>query len=230
MEPRAPAMLFLPPLPPLQLRVGETATIGRSRSCDLSLRSPDASRRHAEIAHGPDGWVVRDLDSTNGTFVNGERIVLHLLQPGDRIEIGSDVITFCEIGVALDRVDASATGEAQTMMVERPVLGESFQGSLAEIPTFAVLQILELGRKTGCLLIESDDGPGRIWLYEGTPTHAETKLQRGFDAAVSVVHAARGRFRFEPGARAQERTIEASVTELLLEATRLLDEGVAAGA
>jgi len=112
------------------------------------------------------------------------------------------------------------------MMVERPVLGESFQGSLAEIPTFAVLQILEMGRKTGCLHTECDDGPGRIWLNDGAPTHAETKLQRGFDAAIAVVQAVAGRFSFEPGAQAQERTIEASVTELLLEASRLLDEGV----
>jgi pSer/pThr/pTyr-binding forkhead associated (FHA) protein len=217
-------MLFLPPLPPLQLRAGETLRLGRSRSCDLALRSPDASRRHAEIVLGASGWLVRDLDSTNGTFVNGERVAEHLLQPGDRIEIGSDAITFCEVGVDLDRVDASASGEAQTMMVERPILDESFQGSLAEIPTFALLQVLEMGRKTGCLHTDSDDGPGRIWLFEGAPTHAETKLQRGFDAAISVVHATGGRFRFEPGAPAQERTIEASVTELLLEASRLLDE------
>lgn len=218
-------MLFLPPLPPLQLRAGEAATIGRSRSCDLSLRSPDASRRHAEILPSDGGWLVRDLESTNGTFVNGERVAERVLQPGDRIEIGSDAITFCEVGVELDRVDASASGEAQTMMVERPVLGESFQGSLAEIPPFAVLQILEMGRKTGCLHTDTDDGPGRTWLYEGAPTHAETKLQRGFDAAISVVHAVAGRFRFEPGVQAPERTIQASVTELLLEASRLLDEG-----
>ena len=218
-------MLFLPPLPPLQLRVGETVTIGRSRSCDLSLRSPDASRRHAEILLAASGWLVRDLDSTNGTFVNGERVGERALQPGDRIEIGSDAITYCEVGVELERVDASASGEAQTMAVERPALGESFQGSLAEIPSFALLQILEMGRKTGCLHTDTDDGPGRIWLDEGAPVHAETKLQRGFDAAISIVHAVAGRFRFEPALRAPERTIEASVTELLLEASRLLDEG-----
>jgi pSer/pThr/pTyr-binding forkhead associated (FHA) protein len=221
---RPAAMLFLPPLPPLQLRAGEAVLIGRSRSCDLSLRSPAASRRHAEIVLAASGWLVRDLDSTNGTFVNGERVRERLLCPGDRIEIGSDAITFCEVGVELDARDGGAAGEAQTMMTERPALGECFQGSLAEIPTFAVLQILEMGRKTGCLHTETGDGPGRIWLAGGAPVHAETKLQRGFDAAVAVVHAAAGRFRFEPGAETPERTIEASVTELLLEASRLLDE------
>ena len=219
-------MLFLPPLPPLQLREGESVCIGRSRSCDLALRSPEASRRHAEIALGPRGWAVRDLDSTNGTFVNGERVSERLLRPGDRIEIGSDAITFCEVGVPLEPRDTTAGGEAQTMMMERPAL-ESFQGSLAEIPAFAVLQILEMGRKTGCLHTDSDAGPGRIWLHEGSPHHAETKQQRGFDAAVEVVHTTGGRFRFEPGTPAPERTIDASVTELLLEASRALDESVA---
>jgi hypothetical protein len=54
--------------------------------------------------------------------------------------------------------------------------------------------------------------------------HAETKSQKGFDAALTLVNAASGRFSFEPGCRAPEATIEASVTEVLLEATRLLDE------
>src|SRR5262245_37362705 len=99
MPQRSPAMLFLPPLPPLPLRDGETVKLGRSRSCDLALRSPEASRHHAEISLGADGWVVRDLDSTNGTYVNGERVSRRELRPGDRIEIGGDSITFCEVGV-----------------------------------------------------------------------------------------------------------------------------------
>jgi pSer/pThr/pTyr-binding forkhead associated (FHA) protein len=231
MATRPNAMLFLPPLPPQPLRAGEAVLIGRSRSCDLPLRSPDASRRHARIEPAADGgWLLRDLDSTNGTFVNGERVSERLLRPGDRIEIGRDAITFCEVGAELDPLEASVGGEAQTMMVERPALGTSFEGSLAELPSFAVLQILELGRKTGCLHAEGGEESGRIWLACGTPVHAETKRQRGFDAALALVHVSSGRFRFEPGSEAPERTIEASLTELLLEASRLLDEGPGASA
>src|SRR5262245_2258914 len=102
MGPRPTAMLFLPPLPPLQLRGGETVLLGRSRSCDLALSSPDASRRHAEIRLATSGWLVHDLDSTNGTFVNGQRVTERLLRTGDRIEIGRDSITFCEVGVELE--------------------------------------------------------------------------------------------------------------------------------
>ena len=52
-----------------------------------------------------------------------------------------------------------------------------------------------MGRKTGLLSIESEQGPGKLWLGAGAPIHAETKLQNGFDAAVSVVNWRAGRFR-----------------------------------
>ena len=219
----ANAMLFFPPLPPVQLRPQASCVIGRSRSCNLRLPSSDASRRHAEILAGRDGFVLRDLRSTNGTFVNGERVEERTLRPGDRIQIGGDTITFCQVEAPTERA-AATIGEEKTIMIERPALGQMFQGDLAEIPVFAVLQILEMGRKTGVLLIDSEQGPGKLWLCAGAPTHAETKLQKGFDAAVTVVNMSTGRFTFEPLQEAPERTIQASVTELLLEASRLLDE------
>jgi len=219
----ANAMLFFPPLPPVQLRPQASCVIGRSRSCNLRLPSSDASRRHAEILAGRDGFVLRDLRSTNGTFVNGERVEERTLRPGDRIQIGGDTITFCQVEAPTERA-APTIGEEKTIMIERPALGQMFQGDLAEIPVFAVLQILEMGRKTGVLLIDSEQGPGKLWLCAGAPTHAETKLQKGFDAAVTVVNMSTGRFTFEPLQEAPERTIQASVTELLLEASRLLDE------
>jgi pSer/pThr/pTyr-binding forkhead associated (FHA) protein len=219
----ANAMLFFPTLPPVQLRPQSSCVIGRSRSCNLRLPSADASRRHAEILAGRDGYVVRDLRSTNGTFVNGERIQERTLRPGDRIEIGGDVITFCQVEAPIDRA-IPTLGEEKTILIERPALNQKFQGSLAEIPVFAVLQILEMGRKTGLLLLEAAQGPGKLWLCAGAPVHAETKVQKGFDAAVAVVNMSAGNFRFEPQQDAPERTIQASVTELLLEASRLQDE------
>ena len=219
----ANAMLFFPPLPPVQLRPQASCVIGRSRSCNLRLPSADASRRHAEILAGRDGYMVRDLRSTNGTFVNGERIQERTLRPGDRIEIGGDVITFCQVAAPIDRA-IPTLGEEKTILIERPALNQKFQGNLAEIPVFAVLQILEMGRKTGLLRLEAAQGPGKLWLCAGAPVHAETKVQKGFDAAVAVVNMSSGNFSFEPGQEAPERTIQASVTELLLEASRLQDE------
>jgi pSer/pThr/pTyr-binding forkhead associated (FHA) protein len=227
MNPARTALLFAPPRPPLALPEQGTLVLGRSRSCDLTIVSPDASRRHAEIVCAQGRPLLRDLGSTNGTFVNGQRIREHQLATGDRIEIGGDLVTFCEIDPALDAAEAAEGGEAQTRMTERPALGECIRGSLAEIPPFAVLQMLEMGRKAGVLEVdEGEIGPARLWLVDGAPVHAETKGQRGFDAAISIVNAASGRFSFEPGRAAPEHTIRASATELLLEASRHLDEGL----
>jgi pSer/pThr/pTyr-binding forkhead associated (FHA) protein len=218
-------MLFVPPLPPLQLPGdGATVVMGRSRSCELRLPDADTSRRHAKIVCEGGAFVVHDLASTNGTWVNGQRVEEHVLRPGDRIQIGANTITFCQVDSGLDLEGSAQGGEAETILVERPSGGEVFQGDLAEIPPFAVLQILEMGRKTGVLNIDSDGSCGRLWFSRGDPVHAETKDQAGFDAAIALVNASRGRFTFEPQIESPAPTIEASVTQLLLEASRLMDE------
>jgi hypothetical protein len=222
MQGDAIAMLFAPPHPPVQLpRAGEVA-LGRSRECEVRLPDADTSRRHAKIVCSDGRFVLHDLASTNGTFVNGERIEQRELAPGDRIEIGANTVTFCEVARGLDQPDDSA----QTVLFDRSLGGEVFRGDLAEIPPFAVLQLLEMGRKTGVLRIDSDTAPGRLWFRAGDPIHAETKTQAGFDAAVALVHATAGSFGFEPNAAPPEATIEASVTHLLLEASRQRDEGL----
>jgi pSer/pThr/pTyr-binding forkhead associated (FHA) protein len=219
-------MLFIPPLPPVQLPEQGTVTLGRSSSCELRLHDVDTSRRHAEIVCEAGDCTIRDLESTNGTFVNGERVETHKLEPGDRIQIGSNAIAFCHVESDLERDgNAFSAGEAKTVLVERPVLGRAFQGDLAQIPPFAVVQILEMGRKSGVLEMNSDGAPGHLWFRDGDPIHAETKDQVGFDAAIALVFAKSGRFTFEPSTEFPKATIQASVTQLLLEASRQIDEG-----
>ena len=197
--------------------------IGRSRSCELTLKSLDASRRHAEIVNVGVGYRIRDLGSSNGTFVNGDPVDERMLKTGDRIQIGGEFITFCELDQALDSPEIE-DGEAKSSLLERPALGECMRGELAQIPPFAVLQMLEMGNKSGVLEFDCDGEPARLWLWEGRPVHAETKDQQGFDAAIAMLEANTGRFNFEPNRAAPKRTIKASISELLLEASRRLDE------
>ncbi len=215
-------MLFAPPQPPLPLPSDATVVIGRSRECDLRLPDTDTSRRHAKIVCSAGRFVLHDLASTNGTFVNDERVEERELRPGDRIRIGANTVTFCQIGATTQPGDDGA----RTAILDAPTAGEVFRGDLAEIPPFALLQILEMGRNTGVLQIDSDAAPGRLWLRAGTPIHAETKGQLGFDAALALVAAQHGRFAFEPQSALPDPTIEASVTDLLLEASRRVDEGL----
>ncbi len=215
-------MLFSPPLPPVSLAERQSVVIGRSRECDLVLAAGDASRRHCEVTRRGDVFVVRDLESRNGTVVNGERVESErALEPGDQIELGSSTVTFCQVDTGLH---AQAPNNAETQFFTKRAATDAFQGDLAEFPTFAVLQILEMGLKTGLLELSGDEGIGRLWLADGRPTHAECDKQVGFDAAVAIANTALGRFSFEPQIDAPQATIQASVTQLLLEAARLLDE------
>ena len=68
---------------------GRPLMVGRSVGCDLSIQDPTVSRQHAEveIASGA-GLRVRDLASTNGTFLNGERIWDAVAPPGARVSFG----------------------------------------------------------------------------------------------------------------------------------------------
>jgi pSer/pThr/pTyr-binding forkhead associated (FHA) protein len=69
----------------------EGGIVGRSRDSDVVLTDASVSRRHAEIRQKSDGgWVVIDLNSTNGVKVNGRQVTGETaIQPGDRLEIGT---------------------------------------------------------------------------------------------------------------------------------------------
>jgi type II secretory pathway predicted ATPase ExeA len=73
---------------------GGNILIGRDTLCDMPVTSSIVSRRHAVVVNSLDGVGLIDLDSKNGTFVDGRRIQRHLLQSGDLIAIGDCTITY----------------------------------------------------------------------------------------------------------------------------------------
>ncbi len=78
--------------------MGAMTILGRDDSADIILDDPGISRRHSELRVTTDGphfvTAVRDLGSTNGTYVNGERITSTHLEDGDRITVGRTSVTF----------------------------------------------------------------------------------------------------------------------------------------
>lgn len=115
-------------------------TIGRDPSCDVVLESPDVSRRHAAVTADGAGFTITD-ESTNGVFVNGERIARsHRLAEGDVIRVGDVVLRFSagrvtRAGsvipsatsgerVAVSPLDREMDGDTSTMPIPRVQLPE----------------------------------------------------------------------------------------------------------
>ena len=72
----------------------ERLTMGRATECDVLLATPEVSRRHAMLVREGERFEVRDLESINGTFVNGVKVARRTLQVGDVIRIEDFEITF----------------------------------------------------------------------------------------------------------------------------------------
>ncbi|MEE8059616.1 MAG: FHA domain-containing protein [Pseudomonadales bacterium] len=75
-----------------RFKISGHTVLGRDSGCDITIPGTHLSRRHAELAIKGSKLLIRDLDSSNGTYVNNERITATELQPGDTIRF--DVLVF----------------------------------------------------------------------------------------------------------------------------------------
>ncbi|MEI7901467.1 MAG: sigma 54-interacting transcriptional regulator [bacterium] len=80
----------------------DTFTLGSSRHNDLLIADSTVSKRHCEIVVDQNGYLIRDLDSTNGTLVQGVRVSSAHLAPGSEIQLGKTRIVFCPLQEAND--------------------------------------------------------------------------------------------------------------------------------
>lgn len=92
---------------------GTRLRIGRDPDCDLRIDHPSVSRRHAELLHEPEGWLLRDLGSKNGSHVDGLRVGQARLDQGDCWLRFGDVL--CEFSTA----DEAGARERQSRERER---------------------------------------------------------------------------------------------------------------
>src|SRR5262245_16871349 len=88
-----------------ELRTGATLVVGRAPNSDIPVIDPTISRRHAEVECSDAGVTVRDLGSSNGTFVNGTRVETSPVSSGD-------VVTFGKVAFRLQHHAAPAAAAA----------------------------------------------------------------------------------------------------------------------
>jgi hypothetical protein len=92
--------------------------------------------------------MLRDLGSTNGKEAS-------VLSPGDKIEMASRTVTFCEL-TSEELADPVESVSAQTVIALPNTKTQTFAGDLAQIPPRAVLQVLAMGAKIGIIELEAN--------------------------------------------------------------------------
>ncbi len=200
--------------------------VGRSSELDMVLVEDMVSRRHAKITVTGDQIFIQDLGSTNGTFVNGEKIKRARLQEGDRILIGTSIIKL----VAADSAapDAGAANLEDVAAGRRTSQVRTMSGSIAEIPLPDLMQLFTASKKSGVLVIRTDHDVGKIYFDGGGVVYAV--VNDNFDvpplkSLYRVLTWVDGTFDMEPPEDRQfSEPINMSTEGILMEAMRQIDE------
>src|SRR5688500_199401 len=139
--------------------------VGRSSDLDMVLVEEMVSRKHARIAYENDAVVIEDLGSTNGTFVNGEKIKRAQLKEGDRVLIGTSILKV----IVMDN-SSHEQGRPTLEVVaaaRRTSSPRTMSGSIDEVPLPDLLQLFSTSKKSGALVIRTEEDIGRIFLQKG---------------------------------------------------------------
>lgn len=86
--------------------VTDNAVIGRQPDCDIAIPAEEISRHHAKLRVTPEGLLVEDMGSANGTFINGQRVQNGLLKPGEELRL--DTVRFLLVAPGMDARQQSA--------------------------------------------------------------------------------------------------------------------------
>jgi pSer/pThr/pTyr-binding forkhead associated (FHA) protein len=113
-----------------RLQTHRPFTVGRDPGNDIILRDPKVSRHHAEIVFERGFFVLHDLASANGTYVNGKRVRVAPLTHGAKVRMGNSHGRFSE------ELPTESDAPADESLAEPAVMGAATAGSLASSPTF----------------------------------------------------------------------------------------------
>ncbi len=218
---------------PRVLEANLDVVIGRDTACDFRIVEEAVSRRHARLVWRGTTIVLTDLDSRNGTFVNGKPARERTLKDQDTIRIGGASLTYRIVSSMRELRDSVRLHRKQTRKGTTAVLlpptalsGQNdFCGSLATMGIPDICQMLRLSQRSGRLhVLDKDDREASAFFLNGRLVHATYNSLVGNKAAVSMLRLREGIFSFEPGICMAEETVTHSTDYLLMEAMRQQDE------
>jgi hypothetical protein len=201
--------------------------VGRSSDLDMVLVEDMVSRKHARIAMQGEQIWIEDLGSTNGTFVNGEKIKRARLKEGDRVLIGTSILKVISGDAPRDATEAKRELE-NVAQARRTSQQRTMSGSIEEVPLPDLLQLFGTSKKSGVLVIRTEDDVGRIHLKKGNVAYAiinDLDDVQPLKSLYRMLTWQKGLFDLDP---AEEREfpseMNTSVQELLMDGMRQLDE------
>jgi signal transduction histidine kinase len=147
----------------------EVVSVGRDGASRIRLHDTEVSRRHAEFRKGPEGFLVVDLGSANGTFVNNERVQDRVLHGGDQVLVGQTLLVF-STGQA-ERADSADDLAEKISMISRG----DVELSSAIIKT--------VGEAEGSRILSQPERAGSPWLKT-----ALANLAIMYEASQAVSH------------------------------------------
>jgi pSer/pThr/pTyr-binding forkhead associated (FHA) protein len=203
-------------------------TIGRSGELDMVLTEDMVSRRHAKLVVNGDQVIIQDLDSTNGTFVNGERIKRARLKEGDRLLIGTSIAKLISTSVAGSDQPERSSKLQELSTSRRTSQTRSMSGALEEIPLPDLLQLFGSSKKTAVLVIRSHADIGKICLENGVVAYAsinDSKELSPSKCAYRIVNWKYGSFDMNPAKDHQfPERLDLPAEAILMEGMRIYDE------
>lgn len=212
------------------LRLDKQVVVGRSSDLDMVLVEDMVSRKHAKITVAGGKVIIEDLGSTNGTFVNGEKIKQARLKEGDRILIGTSILKLVAQGSEEEVDDVAVRArleEAARMSAARQSKASSMTGKIEEIPLPDLLQLFQTSKKNGVLVVRAEN-EAKIYLRQGRVYYAVIDDNHDLGPQKSffrIIRWEQGDFELLPPDN-QDFMIEMeeSTEALLMEGLRQLDE------
>jgi pSer/pThr/pTyr-binding forkhead associated (FHA) protein len=201
--------------------------VGRSSDLDMVLVEDMVSRKHAKIVIAGTDITIEDLGSTNGTFVNGEKVKKARLKEGDRVLIGTSILKVIVGDGSAAQGDAKQNLE-NVAAARRTSQVRTMSGALQEVPLPDLLQLFGTSKKSGVLVLRTEDEVGRIYLRKGNVYFAT--INDGDEvppvkSCYRMLTWENGTFDLDPP---DERTfpdeVDLTVAEILMEGMRQLDE------
>jgi hypothetical protein len=209
------------------IAVDKQILIGRSSDLDMVLVEDMVSRKHARIAMQTDQIWIEDLGSTNGTFVNGEKIKRARLKEGDRVLIGTSILKLIAGDAPRDGMDAKRELE-NVAQARRTSQQRTMSGSIDEVPLPDLMQLFGTSKKSGVLVIRTEDDVGRIYLKKGQIAFAiinDLDDVQPLKSLYRMLTWQKGLFDLDPPEdREFPNEMNASVQEVLMDGMRQLDE------